>query len=332
MAEEELQQVQLDRQGEEPETVLTTVEFKEKLSVSSPPPPSKIIYVSTRGLSQKLGELERQIICSFLGPTDLLRLSETCKVFYLSSTVGDIWLNFTVLAWSSRSFNSPHAVLPVLPVAAAPTTEDDKSSVLPPQPQPATLPSHVRTLISRIKELPISAVTRALQRVDTTFCAEKPEYQALLKALLLFGLRREYSKPGLKVTYPAWALRVDDAKATYFHALKELRPTSRIAPTHAEVCAMTWHFHFKHHEMGDDNREGVLAKFFDDFTMTSQMHGQVMTWAWVDGPRGAMIQVEQYPALTISVIQATGAWRMDNHYVWFEQVTSLPPDKISLLP
>ena len=299
-----------------------------------PPPPTPVkIFVSTKGLALKIGELEKVRICSFLSPTDLLRLSETCKSFYAASTVGDVWLKFCVSLWADRTMNSPHGIESKLPAATATASAGGGASAKPPilKMLPPSSPAHIRTLMRRIKTLPISAVTRALTRVDCSLATEKPEYQALLRSFLLFGLRREHTPTGLKVRYPAWCHKLDDCKATYFHSIrKELR---RKTLTQAELCAVNWLFHFKHEMEGEDDtiRAGVQAKFFNDNTMTSQMHGQMMTWGWVEAGGGRMcVQVEQYPPLTISLLP-TGAWRMENHYVYFEQPVTLSLDEISLI-
>jgi len=166
-----------------------------------------------------------------------------------------------------------------------------------------------------------------------------------------------------RVVYPHWAIKLDDNKATYYHAIKELR---RKVLTTQELANVEWLFHFKHHqfeeEEGDDDDEvegesenqgvaagagteagttrrrvprGMPARFFADLTMTSAMHGQKLTWAWVEGRdrRGesmaTMIQVEQYPPLTITLLP-NGAWRMENDYVYFKQSKTLAPEQISL--
>ena len=65
--------------------------------------------------------------------------------------------------------------------------------------------------------------------------------------------------------------------------------------------------------------------------MTSGMHSETLTWQFTIGINGRrLMQVEQYPPLT-STRLPNGSWRLDNHYVWFEQVTPLSPDNIPLL-
>lgn len=285
-------------------------------TLSTPPPPtaptSVKIFVSTKGMHNKLGELEKVTICSFLGPFDLMSLSETCKSFWLAARVaGDVYLEFTLALWASRSFNVPHSHKPT---------------------------SHINTLSSRIKGLPISSLIRLLHRVDTSFCREKHEYQALVRSLLVFGLRRDHSPSGLKVRYPAWTHSLDERKATYFHARREIL---RDTITASELCAVKWFFHFKHsvaEDQGEDgpgSRNGVKAEFREDYTMMSALHGNILGWQWQEGrdrsgrPNRTMVQVEQYPPLTITMLES-GAWRLENEYVFFEQRETLKPEQVRL--
>ena len=51
----------------------------------------------------------------------------------------------------------------------------------------------------------------------------------------------------------------------------------------------------------------------------------------MDGLDGrCRIAVEQYPIHTSSRL-SNGAWRIDNEYVWFEQIGSMDADNIPLM-
>ena len=311
-------------------------------SSTSPPtlPTSVKIYVSTKGLDNKIGELEKVIICTFLGPVDLLSLSVTSKSFWLAARVaGDVWLDFTLALWATRRFNSPHMKAESESESdhtTHATTITNTSPLSKPNPPTHKPTSHVNTLSSRIKALPISALVRLLHRVDTSFCREKHEYQALVRSFITFGLRRDHTPAGMKIRYPPWSLTLDERKATYFHARREIL---RDTITASELCAVTWYFHFKHNDVPNDDDgsrgNGVKAEFREDYTMTSAIHANIMEWQWQEGrdrsgrPNRTMIQVEQYPPLTITVLES-GAWRLENDHVFFEQRETLGPEQVRL--
>lgn len=189
----------------------------------------------------------------------------------------------------------------------------------------------VKTILDRIKALPLGLVKRALHRVDISRCIEKPDFQRMLIVRLLFGERGP--KKRCFCFFPEWALRMGQYKASYFEAKKDMR---RQDITVSELCRIKWVFHFKHHQPMDQDTDGPSptweSTFSEDFTMNSAMHSERLTWQFIDnGPHTRrMIQVEQYPPLTCTRLPS-GGWRLDNHYVWLEQTVSIDADNVPLL-
>ena len=100
-----------------------------------------------------------------------------------------------------------------------------------------------------------------------------------------------------------------------------------------ELCSIKWSFHFKNHELDqfdiDESNQSWISIFHEDFTMTSALHNQLMTWNFVEYNGTTHIQVEQYPPLRQSRC-ADGSWRMENMYVFFLQTEPLQQETLPL--
>lgn len=64
-----------------------------------------------------------------------------------------------------------------------------------------------KLLIKRVKSLPLRTLKRALNRVDISRCVEKPDFQNMLIARLIFGDRCPVKRES-RLYYPEWALRI----------------------------------------------------------------------------------------------------------------------------
>ena len=187
------------------------------------------------------------------------------------------------------------------------------------------------SLLDRIKSLSMADLKKQLRRVDTSQCLEKKEYQHMMMAHVLFTLRGTTPPNGhftrSRCYYPQWSIRMDEFKATYYHAHKDFR---RVSLFMSELCQIKWSFHFKNHDFGDsDENESWISEFKDDYTMTSQLHQQEMRWQFIDTPNGTHIQVEQYPPLRPSRMH-DGSWRMENMFVFFLQTRPMESETLPL--
>ena len=79
----------------------------------------------------------------------------------------------------------------------------------------------------------------------------------------------------------------------------------------------------------DESNQSWISFFNEDFTMTSALHQQEMTWQFVEKEGITHIQVEQYPPLRPSRC-ADGSWRMENVYVFFLQNEPLESEILPL--
>ena len=310
---------------------------------SPPPPPTTITTPTSKQTSstvnkkhiEHIGEDLLSHIFALLTPAELLLVSLVNRRWRRIETNNDgvEWNVHLIKFWSSFSQNVPDSFL----------------------------------LLDRINNnMSLTLIKRALSRIDTTRCVEKIDYQRMLIARLLFN--EHGPKRDGKVYYPEWALRIGQHKASFFHAIKDMR---RRDINFSELCLIKWRFHFRQSEsdviqviiystvrykttmqytttitsfinplhllvklliQDDELRPPTCeSKFNEDFSMTSPMHSEPLTWQFVEGNDGRrLMQVEQYPPLT-STRGSNGSWRLDNHFVWFEQVTTLPPDNIPLL-
>jgi len=198
--------------------------------------------------------------------------------------------------------------------------------------------THVQTLRSRVNEISMSNLRKALIAVDVSRCVEKADWRAMLVAKIIFGDKPKQFAIGddklKKLYYPDWLLKLKDGKATYLHALKE---AARTYITKHELTTIQWRFQFKQAQDEQGNvfpteslPEGSVrtyaSNFFDDYTMTSESHQQIMNWTMQTnvgnaGPLEVTIQVENYPTLRFSKLK-DGRWRIDNEYVFFFQSPS----------
>ena len=63
-------------------------------------------------------------------------------------------------------------------------------------------------MIERVKSEPLSSLKRSLFRVDISRCLEKPDFQKMFIARLLFGDRGP--KISGRMLYPEWCLKLGE--------------------------------------------------------------------------------------------------------------------------
>lgn len=180
-------------------------------------------------------------IFSVLGPADLLSV-ETVAARWRLCAVDELWRNSTIELWKNVIFNVPSEF----------------------------------GILQRVKRIPLALLKRLVARVDSSHCLEKNDYQKLLVCCLLFRFRE---RPHIRINgmttrpkLPDWYQKIDNLKASYFFSARDIRRTTILA---SELCTISWVFHFKHNQ---DDEEGFVTKFNEDFTMISQMHSQKMNW------------------------------------------------------
>ena len=195
-------------------------------------------------------------------------------------------------------------------------------------------------LMDRIKKLSMMELRKALVGVDTSHCVEKPDYQKVLQAFLLFGIKpmteRDLRVTRKGITYPDWALNINEAKATYFHATREAQRTELYK---SELLKCEWAFWFKlaQDDQGRLHDVEMLSRttdfeiqkhkvvFFDNGTMTSSIHSNELHYSiQAEGCDSnpfmhqiMTIQVENYPPLHC-YRQTNGVWTLENQNVVLE--------------
>ena len=177
------------------------------------------------------------------------------------------------------------------------------------------------SLFDRVNLLTMSSLKNSLtKQVNCIYCIEKVDYQkTLISRLFLRGTNYPTGFP-YKMTIPKWCLNMNDTKASYYFSLREIHRTCIFK---SELCLFKWSFHFK-----QNAEQAWECQFQDDYTFYSSMHGTEMTWQFIEYDTfsgGNKVQVEQYPYLTFSRLES-GAWRMENNYVFFQQLPSAPTD------
>jgi hypothetical protein len=207
--------------------------------------------------------------------------------------------------------------------------------------------------------VPLANLKKTLAQVNTGRCLEKADWRQMLIAKLIFARLPQIYAASEELRhrplyYPDWCLKLPSGKATYFHAVKESRRDHILK---SELVNIKWKFQFKRAQDAEGNiintellPEGMVqdydCSFFDDFTMISESHQQVMTWtmhtseaaaaaaAGVVGDKGkgkdkdkdkdkdkgttVTVQVESYPVLRTSRLK-DNRYRMENEYVFFTQ-------------
>mmetsp|Transcript_25570 Transcript_25570/g.24449 ORF Transcript_25570/g.24449 Transcript_25570/m.24449 type:complete len:270 (-) Transcript_25570:113-922(-) len=182
-----------------------------------------------------------------------------------------------------------------------------------------------KVLKERVKSLPLRSLKLALNRVDISRCVEKPDFQNMVIARLIFGDRSPIKRQAL-LYYPEWALHIGDYKASYCQAVKDSRRTDI---TVTELCMIKWLLHFKGSDDDSDSPTVYKTAFYEDFSMITAGHGK-LNWQFTeDGYGRQCIAVENYPLHTSTRLK-NGQWRIDNEHVWFEQISSIDPDNVPL--
>lgn len=206
--------------------------------------------VNVISLSRFPEELLR-LIFQYFDETDLLAAEDVCKYWkqLIYSHDEHFWKPLTESLWSSIEVNRP-----------------DELSVL-----------------QRIQSLNLAKLKKYLIYIDLTRCVEKRDFQRMLLAkLLLFAKKMQKELSGddsrfkgrfLHIYYPDWSLTMGVFKASYFFAKREvLRRTIFLS----ELCAIQWHFRFKHY--GQMEEMSFVTNFHEDGTMYSEMNDHVYQW------------------------------------------------------
>jgi hypothetical protein len=281
-------------------------------------------------------------ISSFLSPFEgdrsILRFSEVSPDFYTASLSDAYWIDYVEDLWKWKS-DDKYKKTPADPDFYPQNPHGFKDG--------AAKQSKPRILIDRVKELSMSVLRRSLNRVDCGPCVEKPDYQRMLQAYILFGSKPLEDSKGTvrattratKISYPNWATQtLAPGKATFFHAQREAKRKNILK---SELLTAHWLFWFKYAQDEEGNLHSVeelhrtrgfaitkyRVQFFDDDTMISDMHNVRMNFTTqIDEthPLRPLIslQVEQYPVLSITRLP-NGLWRMENTHVFMEQSVPL---------
>ena len=163
-------------------------------------------------------------------------------------------------------------------------------------------------LEDRVKEISLSKLKIALKGVNTVDCIEKEDYRRALAARLFFRGRKYMKDVPYKQNLPSWSLYMNNFKVSYYFGRQERTRTSILK---SELCTIRFRFFFKH----SPEERGWEVKFFDDYTLHSEMHGELMTWQYMDYDDidgGKHIQIEHYPVLRFS--------RLKNGVSWFRKI------------
>lgn len=218
------------------------------------------------------------------GPTDLAKCEIVCRRWRscVSSGCDSAWLLKTAELWASTGWN--HNV------------------------------SRVCRLSERLRTVPVPAMRRALTGYDTAGLIEKSEWMCLLLIELLWG-RAVCSLSHTGWVPPNWAIHIDDCKAAYLFARKEI---ARKVPLECELWRQKWDLTYVQHPL-----EQFEIEFFDNGEMTASSHpGARFRWrlhggrSHPDHPPG--LQVENFPLHTLAR-KADGLWMMCNLHVVIEQ-------------
>ncbi len=201
----------------------------------------------TKSINYYLDEDTLLSVFEFFDPQDVLSASE-CSRLWQSITMKDkqLWEHHCKNVWSNVTVNCPNL-----------------SDIC---------------ILSRIKQISLLQIKRALNRVDITRCIEKIDFQKMLLAKLLFGDRSAEGSTALRIYYPEWALKIGVYKATYFHSVIERSRTEILL---SELCAIDWRFHFKHELDEEQMQQHALipfSRFKEDFTMLSAMQNTSYNW------------------------------------------------------
>lgn len=262
------------------------------------------------------------VIFGFLDPGTALIFSVLNKTAWAASNNDAFWANSNTLGelWKREEkylMNSPHKL--------------------------SGAKKEVSLLMDRIKCMPMSELRRslALCRVDTNMCTEKVDYRRHLQAALTFEDSLRGKNIGVftrrtQLSFPDWALKMNEGKASFFHAKRE---SKRQLITRGELLDSKWAFHFKYAQdqfgnvmlaeaLGPIERYDV--QFFEDDTLTSSMHEHKMRFTYELAPEDGsnrmtsyrQVRVEQYPPL-VPIRLSSGLWRMENQNVVMEQKEGL---------
>ena len=125
-------------------------------------------------------ELLSQILL-YLNVDSLLVVPQICRRWKSTDKEDEmLWSPHVITVWKDKTFNQPIE----------------------------------KVLMQRVKSLPLSAMKRALFRVDISRCVEKPDFHNMLIARLIFGDRSPVKRQS-RIFYPEWALHLGTSLLTF---------------------------------------------------------------------------------------------------------------------
>lgn len=173
--------------------------------------------------------------------------------------------------------------------------------------------SSARPLSQRLSSVSAASMRQALSRYDCSGLSEKSEWIRLLRSHLLWGLGACTKAPTGWVV-PRWAIRMDDCKAAYLFARREI---TREAPLETELTRQKWDLLYNHHPV-----ESFEIEFFENREMVATSHpGARFRWQIQDGG----LQIETFPLHMFSRT-SHGLWRIANENVVMTQRAPPPGD------
>jgi hypothetical protein len=125
---------------------------------------------------------------------------------------------------------------------------------------------------------------------------------------------------------PEWALRINDAKATFLLARVEVKRTT---PLESELIRQKWDLVYKHDDEQDEDDENepmiFEMEFLDTNEVTASSHpGVKFTWNLTRGNEdGQGLQIESFPMHIFNRLDS-GLWSISNDYVLITQRVPYP--------
>jgi hypothetical protein len=203
------------------------------------------------------------------------------------------------------------------------------------------IPPHLppRMMIERLGEVPLRHIRRALVRYDTAGLVEREGWIKTLRAKLLYGTSICTRSPMARGwCVPDWAIRINDAKATFLLAQLEVKRTT---PLEFELIRQKWDLIYKHEEQ--DNNENQQMIFEMEFSNTNEVTasshpGVKFTWNLIrgnDNNNGRRtnnipgLQIEDFPMHIFNRLD-NGLWTISNDHVLITQRVVPYPNEVPL--
>lgn len=247
------------------------------------------------------------VILDFCSPHDLGKCELVCHRWrrcISSKCFSSTWLRHAANVWVNTGWK--HNVPPVLPP---------------------------RKIIERIGDVPLRHMRRALVRYDTAGLVEREGWIKTLRAKLLYGTSICTRSPMARGwCVPEWALRINDAKATFLLARVEVKRTT---PLESELIRQKWDLIYKHDEdeQDDDENEPMIfeMEFLDTNEVTASSHpGVKFTWNLIRGNEDGRrtnnvpgLQIESFPMHIFNRLDS-GLWTISNDHVLITQRVPYP--------